>query len=173
MIKKSIAIPTPGMTPALPLLLVIQRRLNHFAPALCPFLDSLPLPFQWAVPETEDHTEDHQKLTRMAIHLVPEAALELAEQHKVAANWAYSRRMQRIALMEYTEALGILRFPLLSSHPAAVAVMPRVKRLLVVCFANRAAVSLQDGELKNAALALEDGKRAEMADAAYGKRYVR
>ena len=158
-----------ALPPALPLLLTIQLRLQHFVPALSSFLNSLPLPFQWAAPDDEDHTQDLDKLEKMPIHLVPESALEYADQHKAAANWAYARRLYRIAYMEYTEAGSILRYPLSCPHPAAAAVMPRAKRLMAVLFANRAMLCLQDGELKEAQGALEDGESAEWADPTYGK----
>ncbi|TFY61675.1 hypothetical protein EVJ58_g4370 [Rhodofomes roseus] len=46
-LKRAIASPLPPKTPAIPNVLWLHRNLRPHVDALCPFLDSLPVPFSW------------------------------------------------------------------------------------------------------------------------------
>ncbi|KAI0047343.1 hypothetical protein FA95DRAFT_1606143 [Auriscalpium vulgare] len=126
-------------------------------PVLRPFLDSLPRPVSYHF-ETPPLAEEFYK-----------QSVAVADELKKKGNVAFAARDGAAALTAYMDAADHLctaldKTPNANQDAAA-------KRLLVICYANCAAVYLLDGKGMDAALAL--GQEAEKADPTYAKGYHR
>jgi len=144
--------------------------LSPLVSSLRPFLDTLPRPFTWRVQTPNEanilasSVEEHRSgaVSRL---------LHAAETAKARGNVAFAGRVQSAALEEYSTAIEALVTA--SLQKATDAEMRRIKPLMSVCYANRAAVYLMEGPWRDAEEALKDAKEAVLRDADYAKAYYR
>ncbi|KAI0080448.1 hypothetical protein K474DRAFT_1615593 [Panus rudis PR-1116 ss-1] len=169
-IKRAIASPLPPLQPALPELFLISIKLQPHADALRPFLDSLPKPFKWRVETPEEAQEVAEGVdAKNKVGVVK--GLEKAEAEKSLGNQAIGRKDRKAAVTHYTKALEYL-------HHAAVQKPTeeqdmKIRKLLSVCLANRAAAWQLDGPGQDPKKALKDSQEALTFDNLYSKAYYR
>ncbi|KAF9009361.1 hypothetical protein BDQ17DRAFT_1421550 [Cyathus striatus] len=138
-IQRAIAKPLPPLKPSLPWFLMVSIKFKQHTKVLKPFLDSLPKPFHWRYETVEE-----------------------AEGLKNKGNAAFSRRDRAAAMDAYTEATHCLHVALslnLDADEEKIA-----ERQLAICYANRAACRLLQGNGIDIRGALEDGEQAEKMD---------
>ena len=96
--------------------------------------------------------------------------IQTAETEKTRGNQAFAKKNRVAAVQHYTDAIDEL------VHAAAQkptdAEEKKIKGMLAVCFANRAAAYLLPGEGQDAQKALEDADQAITQDAEYSKACV-
>ena len=96
--------------------------------------------------------------------------IQTAETEKTRGNQAFANKNRVAAVQHYTNAIDEL------AHAAAQkptdAEEKKIKGMLAVCFANRAAAYLLPGEGQDAQKALEDADQAIKQDAEYSKACV-
>ncbi|KAH9831784.1 uncharacterized protein C8Q71DRAFT_714832 [Rhodofomes roseus] len=165
-LKRAIASPLPPKTPAIPNVLWLHRDLSPHVDALCPFLDSLPVPFSWRM-QQPDEGGDASAYRGVDMSSIARS-IRRAEEKKRLGNAAFGRQDSTAAIDHYSGAYEILadtvpRDPTDEEKPA-------IRRSLAVCLANRAAVWLMAGD---AGAALQDAKDATDFDSDYGKAYYR
>ncbi|KAI0039723.1 hypothetical protein FA95DRAFT_991443 [Auriscalpium vulgare] len=95
----------------------------------------------------------------------------MAESYKKAGNAAFAARNRDAALSSYDMAVDSLAITLVLGYGDAE--MLRVRTLLAVSLANRAAAHMLDGPGMDAESALRDGLAAERKDPGYVKGYLR
>lgn len=93
-------------------------------------------------------------------------SMELAEKSKLIGNTAFSRKERAAAIKAYTAAIEHL-IDVLSMKPDLEEA--KAKKLLAICYSNRAATYLIPGAGQDANQALLDGQKAEKADPSYAK----
>ena len=94
-------------------------------------------------------------------------SMELAEKSKLIGNTAFSRKERAAAIKAYTAAIEHL-IDVLSMKPD-LEEEAKAKKLLAICYSNRAATYLIPGAGRDASQALLDGQKAEKADPSYAK----
>ena len=97
--------------------------------------------------------------------------LDLAENEKAAGNKAMASKDRELAVKHYSEAIECL-WDAKAQNPDGDD-LKKLKTLFSVCFANRAAARLLEGEGQDAKKALEDATQALEFDEDYAKAYWR
>ncbi|KAH6918910.1 hypothetical protein BKA70DRAFT_1367014 [Coprinopsis sp. MPI-PUGE-AT-0042] len=169
-IQKAIVAPVPPLKPALPSMFMLSIRLEQHQDNLRSFLDSLPEPFSWRFEtreEANDVTEGVWKLNKKGY----KAYMDIAEREKAAGNKAFAANKRKAALNAYEKAIDALSDA--SGQALSLEEEKKVKRMLAICYSNRAATHMMPGPGLNVQKALDDGQVAEKADPSYNKCYVR
>ncbi|KAJ3557616.1 hypothetical protein NM688_g1378 [Phlebia brevispora] len=169
-LKTAIASPLPPFKAGLPSLLIITLKLQPHIDALRPFLDALPAPFRWRL-ETREEAEQvaegvHEKNKRGV-----QAGMNIGESEKALGNQAMARKDRAAAVKHYTEAINGL-FGANTEHPTEEE-HKRIRNLLSICLANRAAAWLLDGEGQDVKRAARDAEDATEWNEDYAKAYYR
>lgn len=106
-IKQSMVTPTPGMRPALPRYLTITAKLVQHRPTLEPFLNSIPVPFTWAIESPDIASAAMDELDVLMQHRYKQY-MDIAQAAKAAGNDAFNRKDRAVAMAKYTEAISVV-----------------------------------------------------------------
>lgn len=166
-IKRAIVTPFPGIERGLPRLLLITIKLSHHREALAAFLDTLPAPFKWSIeiPQFASKLDDYLD-QRMRDKLA--SYMDAAEAAKAEGNRAFKEKDFKTAIEEYGKAIDRAKEVAFSDRGEEEAGQA-ARRLLAVCYANRAAAYLLPGDELDVEKALEDGQKAEKYNPDYAK----
>ena len=157
------------MAQALPATLILSVRFQRFAPALRPFLDSIPSPFAWRFETEEENrtvaagrTELREKEFRIYFARSGES--------KQQGNEAFKKQDRKKAVEAYTMAIDEMHEALVVADlEDDVDAVSDAHSALAICYANRAAAWCIEGNGMDAKKALEDGKSSENMNKTYAK----
>ncbi|PSR75757.1 hypothetical protein PHLCEN_2v8874 [Hermanssonia centrifuga] len=164
--KRAIACPLPPLRQSLPSQLIIALKLSPHIDTLRPFLNSLPAPFEWRLETPEEAQEVAEGVYDRNKEGVL-TGLSTAESEKTLGNQAVARKDRLKAVRHYTEAIECLQDARAQSPTEDE--LKKIKSLVSVCYANRAAAWLMEGTGQDPKKALEDAECAVRFDETYGK----
>ncbi|KAG6828672.1 hypothetical protein H0H92_007087 [Tricholoma furcatifolium] len=166
-IRRSIAKPLPPLKPELPWFFMLSIKFAQHVADLKPFLDTLPKPFHWHLETLEEQATVKEGIFKLNEDGVRKS-FDIANSLKAAGN----NRAE--GLKAYGGAIDAL-VDVLSMKPDLEdeAKANKAKKLLAVCYGNRAATYIATGPGTSPTKAIEDGKSAEYWDAKYAKAYIR
>jgi tetratricopeptide (TPR) repeat protein len=151
-------------------MLIITHQFEPHRAVLAPFLDSLPSSkFTWEIESAEMAEHMGQILYAKASHFYRQHKAD-GERHKEEGNAAFRRGDRKGAIAAYTQALR--RFE--DAHCQKVLEEDKkvVMKLMALTIANRSAAAVSPGEGQDIELAINDGKKAILANPHYAKGLV-
>ncbi|KAI0340343.1 hypothetical protein BDW22DRAFT_1360285 [Trametopsis cervina] len=169
-LKKAIASPLPPSRQSIPELLIIALKLSPHVDALRPFLDSLPAPFMWRVETPEEAAEVAAGVHEKNVQGVA-LGMSTAQTEKTLGNKALGQKNRDEAVKHYTEAIECLR-DAISQNPTKEQ-EKEIEELFSVCFTNRSAAWMMEGNGIDLKKALEDAEEAAQWNGDYHKAYYR
>ena len=177
-LKKAMAIPISCFKPALPATLMITHKFEPHRRVIAPFLDSLLAPsstsssslagnkFSWVLEDTQTAELMSELQYSKASHYLRQHKSD-ALVHKEAGNAAFRKGDGVKAVKEYTQALR--RFEDAHCQKVGLEEKAEVMKMMGVVCANRSAAALLPGEGRDLTLAVNDGRKAIVADKFYAK----
>ncbi|KAF9036708.1 hypothetical protein BJ165DRAFT_1614896 [Panaeolus papilionaceus] len=170
--QKAFVQPFPPLVPSVPTRLTISFELAKYLDKLEPFLGSLPGPIEWHIQSSKMTVDiayaQHQELEDFKLQ-----SMILAEEAKAKGNFAYAANKADDALESYFEAINHLERIIKLQNVTGKDTV-KAKKLLAVCFANRAAAYMLPGEKgRRLEQAWKAGVQSEWMDPSYAKAYIR
>ncbi|KAJ2925094.1 hypothetical protein H1R20_g11991, partial [Candolleomyces eurysporus] len=170
-IKKAIALPISCFRPALPSMLIITHQFEPHRAVLAPFLSSLPSSkFTWEIESAEMAEHMGQIQYAKASHFYGQHKAD-GERHKEEGNIAFRKGDRKGAIAAYTQSLR--RFEDAHCQKVLEEDKKAVMKLMAMTIANRSAAAVLPGEGQDIELAINDGKKAILANPHYAKGYAR
>ncbi|KAK1226657.1 hypothetical protein PQX77_010369 [Marasmius sp. AFHP31] len=138
---------------------------------LRPFLDTLPKPFHWLVEsrEEEQRVKDIAHAQRQELMA---KCMAMGNRYKEQGNQAFKAGKRDEALQLYQAAIDAV-YKIWGGGDPDKEQERKAYRLIAMCYANRSAAWMIEGEGGDAEKALDAGKKAEHTDPGYAKGYFR